>query len=200
MGDVILVHGLAANRLFMAPLARYLRGRDFSALNWGYWSSRGTVERHAHDLVDRLMTMERAGHEGPIHFVGHSMGSIVIRAALELHRPRHLGRVVMLAPPNHGSHVARRLSPLLGWFCPALGELSDDDNSYVNRLAPPYGYEFAVIAAEYDWVIEQQRTKLEGLQHFATVRCNHGLVPWHPQAIAWTCQFLLEGRLEPGER
>ncbi len=43
---VILVHGLAANQLVMAPLARALGGAYSQVVNWGYSSLWSPIERH----------------------------------------------------------------------------------------------------------------------------------------------------------
>lgn len=42
----------------------------------------------------------------------------------------------MLAPPNCGSVWARRLGPWLRWLAPALPQLSDAPDSFVNGLGP----------------------------------------------------------------
>lgn len=193
MGTVVLVHGLSASRLFMEPLARRLRREGFKTLNWGYRSSRYSCEHHARNLANLAVELEGGSPKSPLHFVGHSMGSIVIRAALEMVRPQEMGRVVMLAPPNQGSHVARRVGPLIKWVCPTMVELSDVQKSYVNQLPLPQGYEFGVIAAGMDWVIKQDCTVLPGLTDFSVVLCNHGFIPWHPQAISKSLRFLNHG-------
>ena len=46
---------------------------------------------------------------GPVYLVTHSMGALVARAAIEDPRfdPRTVQRLIMIAPPNHGSTLAR---------------------------------------------------------------------------------------------
>ena len=157
---ILLVHGLAANRLFMRPLERHFSGLRFRVLNWSYPSIRDGVEANAGRLNRLLGDLERDTEVDRVHVVAHSMGSIVTRAALIDHVPASLGRVVQLGPPNRGSPVAHRLAPALGTVCPALRDLSDASDSYVNRLPAPVGYDVGIIAAGFDRVVPLANTHL----------------------------------------
>jgi pimeloyl-ACP methyl ester carboxylesterase len=195
-GHVILAHGLCANRLVMWPLHRRLQFEGFQSINWGYRSTTKSCQFHAEQLVEVMRTLHSSNAASPIHFVGHSMGCIVIRAALEMYQPPSMGRVVMLAPPNRGSHVASTVGPRVKWICPTMGELSDRSNSYVNQLAPPSGYEFGIIAAQFDWVIDPSKVQLPGGRDFLNVPSNHGMLPWHRRTLNQTAHFLKTGSFE----
>jgi pimeloyl-ACP methyl ester carboxylesterase len=198
-GNVVLVHGLSANRLVMWPLQRRLAGEGFQPANWGYRSTTKTCAFHAQRLVEFIQGLEQDSADLPIHMVGHSMGCIVIRGALELYRPPNLGRIVMLAPPNGGSHVASLLGRRLRWVCPTMDELSDVPHSYVNRLRKPEGYPFGIIAAKFDWVIRPSKVNLPGATDYSVVACNHGLLPWHQQTLDQTARFLKTGSFKPAK-
>ncbi len=104
---VALVHGLWYGRPGMLPLARRLQKRGWNCALFGYSSVFGRPA----DNIDRLA--EWAGNlEGdPLHFVGHSLGGLLILNMLKgasVALPG--GRVVLLGTPLNGSAVARRMA------------------------------------------------------------------------------------------
>ena len=193
ISTVVIVHGLASNRLDMYPIARRLRRRGYDVINWGYPSTRKTIQQHGHALAQRILKASEAGRDR-LHIVAHSMGCIVSRCALGEVIPGNLGRLLMLAPPNQGSFAARHLTPWLGWYSKTLTELSDAPDSFVNRLPRLDGVEFGVMAAERDRVIDRSKTILPGMNDFTIVSTGHGVMPWRRQVAELTDQYLQTGR------
>jgi triacylglycerol esterase/lipase EstA (alpha/beta hydrolase family) len=190
---VILVHGLAANRFVMWPMAKRLRKSGFQAKNYGYFSIAKTIPHHSSRLGAVLDTFENDPTIEKFHLVTHSMGCIISRHLLAQRTFEKLGRWVMLAPPNHGSHAARLLSPVLGRFCTPLTQLSDDPDSFVNQLddfRDTNDVDFSIIEAAYDRVIDSNCVPLEGQSEYAVVNSMHGVLPWHEEAIAFAERFL----------
>src|SRR5215468_3846753 len=111
---VILVHGHGAHPVLLEPLRRALQRQGFRAINWHYRSLRGSIEAHARQLAAKANELDQDANIERLHFVGHSMGAIVVRSALALARPRKLGRVVLLAPPNRGARLADLALRLIG--------------------------------------------------------------------------------------
>ena len=169
-----MTHGIASTRFLMAPLASRLRRAGFATRLYGYpsvwWSNRD----HGKKLAARLRRI--APKYDRVHLVVHSMGSIVTRCALQEELPENLGRVVMIAPPNRGSHAATRLacdSKSRLWnnlivkphrnLSPTLVELIDKPDSFVNRLGPaPEDVEIGVLAASNDNVLHPHQPHLDG--------------------------------------
>ena len=159
---VITLHGLGRTRRCMGAIGEALQDCGMHWVNFEYASTREPIAAHAcalHDVIDGLVQRQRI-HEGPpltIHFVGHSMGNIVVRhfIADELRRRGvdsllssqpdvgwHAGRTVMIAPPNQGSAMAALMkrTAAFRWIAGASGQqLSAGDNwdALEERLATP---------------------------------------------------------------
>jgi pimeloyl-ACP methyl ester carboxylesterase len=193
---VILVHGHGAHPVLLEPLRRALQRQGFHAINWRYRSLRGSIEAHAAELAVKASELDDDGNIERLHFVGHSMGAIVVRRALALARPRKLGRVVLLAPPNQGA----RLADLALWLFGPLGprihgarELCSRPDSYVNRLAPAADLDCGIIAAAWDHAVALASTHLPGERDHIVLRGLHTL-PLHRHTPAQVGHFLRQGR------
>ncbi len=192
---VVLTHGLASTKWLLVPLASRLRRRGFDTHLHGYFTLRGSnrdlgaqFSRRLHALADR--------HPGrTIHVVAHSMGSIVTRCALQSGVPENLDRIVMIGPPNRGSHVARKLTPVYGWFTTTLVELSDLPDSFVNRLPRTVGErEVGIVAAGRDNVVRAESTLLDDHADHVTLNSLHTSILWRQQTADHVAQFLRTGR------
>ncbi|ADB17685.1 conserved hypothetical protein [Pirellula staleyi DSM 6068] len=195
---VIVVHGLGANRLVMTPLCSRLSKHVGRVINWGYSSLWRPVERPASELVALLHTLKPADYPH-VHLVTHSMGGIVARLAIREFRPENLGRFVMTAPPNGGSHVATRMASILGRVVPPVLQLRDAADSFVRSLPPPEGVEVGIIAAHRDALIARGNTQFP-----CEVNCEHIELPgrhsslvWRPETAAAVVRFLKAGRFFP---
>ncbi len=125
---VILLHGYGSSPLTMRPLADWLRTRpEYDAVfNMTYPTTLQPILEHAR-MLDQIVKGLPAS-VSRIDFVGHSLGSIVMRrylsgpldeewkvpfdrlAAREQFKPDpRVGRFVMLGPPNHGAELATKL-------------------------------------------------------------------------------------------
>lgn len=193
---VFILHGLGANRLVMSLLAIRMRRRGYHVVNWGYGSTRRTVESHAERLCADLARYDYDPPVERIHLVVHSMGSIVARQALLTCSPAKLGRVVMLAPPNRGSRVATLAAPYVGGLCAAVRQLATHDDSFVCRLGPPVGVEFGVIGATYDIMVAEPSTHLDGEADHIVFPCMHTSLVFRRDVADQVAHFLAEGKFK----
>lgn len=192
---VVLLHGMGRSPLSMEPMAIGLRRAGFRVLNVGYDSGAPSVAAIATG-VDDVIDAALADAPAPrVHFVGHSLGTVVIRWLL-IHDPaEHVGRAVLLAPPNRGSHEADRWARWARWTFPPITELRTTGGTAVALGTPP-GVEIGVIAGSRDGKVAVEETCLDGAAH-AVVPSAHTFLMMRPSVIGRVRTFLSGGSL-PG--
>lgn len=191
---VYLLHGLGRTCWCMSWMGHRLRRAGFAVRPWRYHSTRRGTQHHAERFAGELQRADSDPHVSTIHCVTHSMGGIVVRAALNRGVPRKMGRVVMLAPPNGGSYVARALAPYLTWLLSPLPELSCDPDSLVCRLPAPAGVEVGIVAARRDIQVKVHQTHLPGQRAHVIVPGGHMFIMNRRDVFRQTLCFLREGR------
>lgn len=191
---VVLVHGLGCNPLVMRGLDWALRREGYQTYCFGYQSLRGSVDEHAWRL--RCQLDELAERSEVVHFVAHSLGSIVTRRALYQRPLPQLGRIVLIAPPNRGSPWAGLAPPLVHRICPAIGQLSNRPGSFVNCIPAEENFEVGVIAARYDLLVPGASTIIPGQTDHISITGTHTSLLVQPSAARQVRAFLAEGAFE----
>lgn len=195
---VILIHGLSGNRWVLAPLNRFLTRKGYETTRWCYRSVGNSVMNHAHRL--RAFLGEETDSTEPLHFVTHSMGGIILRAVLADMNWQRPGKLVMLAPPNHGSHVAALASRGLHYLCPALSDLSTAPDSLVHRLPVVDSLDTGVIAGTQDLLVHLESTYIANQADHVLISCGHNRILRHSESLQEILYFLKNGRFTEGAR
>ncbi len=190
---VVLVHGLARTSVSMSILAGRLEDDGYRVENWGYGSFGDTIDGHAESFQAFLDQIEADEGVERIHYVGHSLGNIIIRAALVKDPPKKPGRIVMLAPPNKGSADAAFWTPLLGDVVKPLQELSNDENSVVNQMGVPANIDIGIIAAANDGRVDLDDTHLDGEKDHIVVPGIHTFIVLREDTAEQVDYFLRNG-------
>ncbi len=194
---VVLVHGFGSKRLLMWCLERRMQRAGFATHNWGYMSYFGDLQRHARRLRDKLETL--VDQTETVHIVAHSMGAIVSRLALSYGPISQFGRFVMLAPPNRGAPVARYFSSLVRPICPALSQLSDRPDSFVNQMAGCDDLDIGIISARFDFTVPSRSTALDGQLSPFEISATHSSMLFQKETARQIQSFLSTGRFQPSD-
>lgn len=102
----VLVHGLWVHGVLMGMQRRYLERTGFDAVCYSYPSVRYTLTENA----ERLARFAHALAVPRIHWVGHSLGGLLILRLLEREPALPPGRVVLLGVPYRDSYTSRVLA------------------------------------------------------------------------------------------
>ncbi|MAG98650.1 MAG: alpha/beta fold hydrolase [Alphaproteobacteria bacterium] len=219
---VVLLPGLGRTGRSLGRMAAALRAVGYATEIWRYAARRQSLTSLVAQFSAHLGA--RTGGGDKLHFVGHSLGGLIVRGALaaaerganyEAFAP---GRLVMLAPPNRGVGLIGRLGggtmaelvfgrPVrdLGVGAAALENLGAPGlevgviagNRRFHALNP-ISYVQALVGSEesHDGTVEVSRTRFDGMTDFTVVAAHHTFICDHPQVIGKTVRFLRSGRFD----
>lgn len=199
---MVLVHGLWMPGFDMIPLQRRLNARGFRALRFRYPSLRRAPRVNAAELaafVDRI-------NAPVLHFVGHSLGGLVIRHLFDTYPRQRPGHIVTIGTPHKPSHTAQTLYraallPLLGlsieegviggapaWTgSHALGVIAGTQPIGVGRLMPG-------LPKPNDGTVAVSETNCDHMADHITVATTHTGLLFSREVAEQTALFLAEGR------
>ena len=194
---VILIHGLGRSEASLLAMQFALEREGFTVSNWGYSSICCTIEEIGQEFADYLADFQEEDFS-EIHFVGHSMGNILVQWAMT-HRDLDLtGRFVMLAPPNQGSESADRYTDWFEWLLPPLPDLQSQ-NSLATELSGIKDYEVGIIAGRFDGKVTPEEAQGIGEKDYREVNAAHTFIMNRPDVHNLTVYFLRNGTFPPKE-
>jgi pimeloyl-ACP methyl ester carboxylesterase len=199
--EAILVHGLWVPAAVMTPLAARLGAAGFSCHLFSYSGRARPVQAHA----ERLARFARG--VGPAHFVGHSLGGLVILEALLGHAQIEAGRVVLLGTPVRGNFAARRLGRhgWGRWFLGSTHALWSEGRAARWTRAEPLGVlagtlpvglgrVFGALPGPNDGVVRLEETGVEGARDRVVLRVGHSAMLLSARVAAQVVAFLRDAR------
>jgi pimeloyl-ACP methyl ester carboxylesterase len=206
---VVLVHGLWMHGLVMSLMRRSIERCGYRAISYSYPSIRLGLQENAQRLARfcRELGVPRA------HFVGHSLGGLVVLCLLEQAAGLVPGRIVLLGPPYAGCHAAHRLGRLPGGRA-ALGR-SIPEWLESGRPAPHGGHEIGVICgnvrfglgclvapdlpAPSDGVVSAAETHVPGMRDHIVLGVSHSGMLVSRAVARQVCAFLHRGAFAKDE-
>jgi triacylglycerol lipase len=218
---VILLHGLARTKQSMARLAQALLREGYAVENWDYPSRQHEYAGLLTLLRPRIAALAGAQrtHFARTHFVGHSLGGLLLRSLLSEPLPFSAGRLVLLGVPNRGAlSVARlqahrafsRLPEIFGrpardlyrdapWLqdlpWPPLETGAVAGTRRFHPLIPSAWVNLLHGATEQgDGTVELDSALPPALTHTLMLPVGHSFLPSDPRVIAAVQRFLKDGR------
>ena len=202
---VVLVHGFFRSEKDMRYLAGKLKERDYRVFAPTLPAIFGSV-RECSDLLTKMIDDNVLG-EGVVHFVGHSMGGLVIRDYLSRRIVKKLGRVVMMGTPNGGSPYANLLLkfPFSRRFLKALPDIAIpglDIAAPLNDPSPEIGIIIGetgflrkyLIPGDHDGLVGAASVRKITASDEMRVPFCHERIHWRPHTAEAVISFLETGK------
>jgi len=199
----VFVHGIWMPGHELALLRRRVARCGFGTVRFAYPSVRRDIGHNAALLQDFLSTLDA----GTIHFVGHSMGGLVITRMFHDFPEQRPGRIVALGAPFAGSYVARCLAghalgrlilgrgrePLASGAAPwagghELGTVAGTLALGIGRLLGPG------LPKPNDGTVAVQETHLAGETDAIELPATHTGLAFSTEVARQVCAFLKTGR------
>lgn len=203
---VILVHGLYMNSFIMTRFARYLKKEgflvsviDYNSINIDTSITFSTILK---EIKDNALVN--------VHFIGHSLGGLMIRNFLSKHKTNLPGRVVTLGTPHQTASIAHKLKKLkidfvLGnatnhglikpldhdeWHFPQeLGTISGTKSIGVRSVFFPYEK-----CLKTDGTVTVKESKITGSSDSIDVDINHTALVYSRKVIKLAINFINTGK------
>jgi hypothetical protein len=206
---VVVLHGFGRGKAAMWKMSSRIEKAGFRVANIRYRSLSDTPEEISQD-IDSQIEECCIGKSPKLHFVGHSLGGVLIRKYLASEKVDNLGRVVLIGTPNKGSEIVDSYGEkwwfkILGPTAQALGTGHD---SLTSSLPKP-DYPLGVIAGESntisndkllhgrgDGFVSVESAKIEGMADFVIVDSGHFMMRYSRDVADQTIQFLRQGRFK----
>jgi hypothetical protein len=204
---VYVLHGLGRGKSAVKLLALRLEEAGFQVERIGYKSINRSPQEILHSVTVQINS-SLPDSDYTVHFVGHSLGGLMIRAYLDSNRVKNLGHVVLIGTPNQGTPFVDKYRD--SWWMKLLGPmplaLGTDENSFPNSIASPY-YPVGIIAGtteiinnekvipgKDDGIVPLESTKLEQMTDIIILKTNHAMLPKSRKVANQTINFLQHGK------
>jgi triacylglycerol lipase len=216
-GDyVVLVHGVQWMRDSLQPTADYFHQQGYHTINVRWPTRRFDSVELAAERVRALIADACPDQGKKIHLIGHSMGSIVIRHMLQHGTVPRLGRIVLLAPPNQGTPLARFVKgkvmrQIVGRPVQELIPGTAGTPSQLSKSLPVapgiimgtksgwFPLLSAMIPGPDDGVVPVEGGRLRGMRDFLVLPVSHTSMPHHEPALAAALRFVRLGSFGQGK-
>lgn len=201
---IVLVHGLWMSGFQLKVLQHRLEsGGDFRVVSYSYPSMSGMG-----DHVRGLLELARKQRVDELHFVGHSLGGLVILRALELTDDLPPGRAVLLGTPSQGSRAAQGVARVVPFGKAILGAAVNaeciecapreyaghrDVGVIAGSMGVGLGRLFATLPGDHDGTVLVEETYLPGAKDHIVLSVSHTGMLFSTEVAEQAVCFLRRG-------
>lgn len=203
---VVLAHGLGRSDGAMWRFAQRLENAGYKVCRLDY----ATIGESIDDVLAETTKQIDACllHAPKVHFVGHSLGGLVIRAYLQNNQYQleeiNVAEVVLIGTPNKGSELADHLSD--SWLMEVGGGISralvtgssslgnnlDETDVNIGIIA---GTKSSSLTSDQfdgpnDGLVSVESTKLNSMSDFITIDVSHSMMRYNLDVVEQTIHFL----------
>ena len=202
--EVVLVPGLWMPAAAMLPLAARLSRRGYAPRLYGY---RGRASFDTN--VERFAGYVRENLGGrPAHFIGHSLGGVLVLDALNRHPDIRVASALLLGAPARGCMAGRRFGRhrFGRWMMGACNARWVEHDAAWQRSEPlgvvagtrafGLGAAFVPLPDENDGVVRVEETAVRGMTAQAVLPQAHSLMLTSGRTGRLVERFLAAGRFE----
>jgi triacylglycerol esterase/lipase EstA (alpha/beta hydrolase family) len=206
---VVLAHGLGRSDGAMWRFAQRLENAGYKVCRLDY----ATIGESIDDVLAETTKQidDCILHAPKVHFVGHSLGGLVIRAYLQNNQLQlekiNIAEVVLIGTPNKGSELADHFSD--SWLMEVGGGISralvtgssslgnnlDETDVNVGIIA---GTKSSSLTSDKfdgpnDGLVSVESTKLNNMSDFITIDVSHSMMRYNLGVAEQTIHFLQNG-------
>lgn len=199
---IVLIHGLWTHGLIMLPMAHMLQKYGYDTHHFSYHTISETLEQSAARLQEFVQQLAAE----QLHFVGHSLGGLLIRKFLQRYPDQAPGRIVTLGTPHSGSYVASHLGrsglmrklfgcslpPLTGDITPWQGER--ELGAIAGSRSIGLGFIIRDLPKPNDGTVSIDETRLETMRDHITLPYTHTSMLMAEEVAKQVHDFLQTGQ------
>ena len=209
--SVIVIHGFGHRARSMETLAQAINNAGYEVRNVGYESINESLDSVQEEVFGKFDQYISENPDKKIHFVGHSLGGLLVRAYLAQTKLNNLGSVILMGTPNKGTQLVKQYEDkwYFSWLGAVLYDLGIDNSQFLETLQAPY-YTVGVIAGskpyskwsadylegDHDGLVTVESAKLEGMNDFIEIDVNHSRMKRDPRVIEQVIYFLKNSKFK----